>query len=103
MWWWWYKRGEKGISRLLTSMGLPKIAQFIKNKVPIPTTQKLNNYRGYIIGIDASIILYQLLYAPIDNNDDDDAVQMRIIWGFFYRTLNYLQNGIFPVYVFDKA
>ncbi len=66
---------------------------------------KLEDLRGKVIAIDAYNALYQYLAAirqqdgkPLMNRFGEVTSHLS---GLFYRTVNLLENGIKPVYVFD--
>lgn len=61
-------------------------------------------YRGKIIAIDASLILYKFIIA-IRNTGYDylnrNGKSSSHIYALFIKTLNFLKYGIKPIYVFD--
>ena len=61
-------------------------------------------YRGKIIAVDASIILYKFVIA-IRNNGYDyinrEGESSSHIYALFLKTLNFLKYGIKPIFVFD--
>ena len=72
---------------------------------PIKKEVDLKAFSGKIIAIDAYNILYQFL-ATIRQRDGTPLMDAygnvtSHLNGLFYRTINFLENGIKPVYVFD--
>ena len=61
-------------------------------------------YRGKIIAIDASLLLYQFVIAIRKNGFDlvdDDGNPTSHLYAIFIKTMKFLEFGIKPVYVFD--
>ncbi|MCD6563239.1 MAG: flap endonuclease-1 [Thermoproteales archaeon] len=72
---------------------------------PIKKEVDLKTFSGKVIAIDAYNILYQFL-ATIRQRDGTPLMDAygnvtSHLNGLFYRTINFLENGIKPVYVFD--
>lgn len=72
---------------------------------PIKKEVDLKAFNGKVIAIDAYNILYQFL-AIIRQRDGTPLMDAygnvtSHLNGLFYRTINFLENGIKPVYVFD--
>jgi len=66
--------------------------------------QKLANYFGRKIAIDASMTIYQFMIAIRAGGDQltNEAGEVTShLQGLFNRTINFLEKGIKPVYVFD--
>ncbi|EIJ92872.1 flap endonuclease-1 [Nematocida parisii] len=86
-------------------MGICKLTELLKEKAPksIRNTQ-IEKYRGWKVAIDASMILYQSLVAiryGMDNLKNKNGETTAHIYGIFYKTINLLEKGIIPVYIFD--
>ncbi len=72
---------------------------------PVAKEVELSSLTGKVIAIDAYNSLYQFL-ATIRQKDGTPLMDARgnvtsHLNGLFYRTINYIENGIRPVYVFD--
>lgn len=91
-------------------MGIHNLFQLLKSNAPgsFKETDKIS-YRGKIIAIDSSILLYQFLvqirtkgdYGQSQQLVDDNGETTSHIQGFFNRAANLLENGIKPIFVFD--
>jgi len=88
-------------------MGIKGLSKLLSEKSPgCLREQKMDNYFGRKIAIDASMTLYQFLIAvrmdgpggQLQNMDGDVTSHLT---GLFYRTINMMEQGIKPVYVFD--
>lgn len=72
---------------------------------PVTKETELASLSGKVIAIDAYNSLYQFL-ATIRQRDGTPLMDAQgnitsHLNGLFYRTINYIENGIRPVYVFD--
>jgi len=88
-------------------MGIKGLSKLLSEKSPgCLREQKMDNYFGRKIAIDASLTLYQFLIAVRQDGpggqlqNKDGEVTSHLI-GLFYRTINMMEQGIKPVYVFD--
>ncbi|KAH9387234.1 flap endonuclease-1, partial [Nematocida major] len=86
-------------------MGICKLTELLKEKAPksVRNTQA-EKCRGWRVAIDASMILYQSLVAirhGIDSLTNKEGETTAHIYGIFYKTINILEKGIIPVYIFD--
>lgn len=88
-------------------MGIKGLAKVIGEKAEgAVKEQKVENYFGRKIAIDASMTLYQFLIAirhdgPGGQLTDEFGEPTAHLNGLFYRNIRLLENGIKPVYVFD--
>jgi flap endonuclease-1 len=90
-------------------MGIKQLFKFISENAPkAVTVQKMENYTGRTLAIDASTCIYQFLIAVRSGADNqfsnltNDAGEVTShITGFLSRTIRMLEAGIKPVYVFD--
>ncbi|KAI5192570.1 flap endonuclease-1 [Nematocida minor] len=86
-------------------MGIHKLTELLKEKAPKAIRNKeIEKYRGWKVAIDASMILYQSLVAiryGMDSLKNKDGESTAHIYGIFYKTINLLEKGIVPVYIFD--
>lgn len=91
-------------------MGIKGLMTLLKSDAP--DSYKESNgkvYKGKVLVIDASILLYQFLVQIRTKGSgygqqllvDDNGEVTSHIQGFFNRTANMLENGIKPVFVFD--
>lgn len=87
--------GIKGLSKLL-GLEAPNCLR----------EQEMKNYFGRKIAIDASMVLYQFMIAvrqdgPNGQLKNEFGEVTSHLSGLFYRTINMMEQGIKPVYVFD--
>lgn len=82
--------------------GLQKIISENTNDCIIE--RDISFYRGKIIAVDASLVLYKFIIA-IRNSGCDyinrEGYTSSHIYALFIKTLNFLKYGIKPIYVFD--
>ncbi|XP_075776041.1 flap endonuclease 1-like isoform X1 [Pelodiscus sinensis] len=82
-------------------MGISRLADVIKEEAAEAMSSfPLQQYRGRVIALDASIAIYQFRTAmpKIFNRNGENISHLQ---GLFYRTLHLLENGVLPVFVFD--
>jgi len=85
-------------------MGIKNLLKFLSEKPNIVKKINLNDYYGKKIAIDISILIYQVVIsirnsgADITNKNGDVTSH---ILGLFNKTINFLEKGIIPVFVFD--
>jgi flap endonuclease-1 len=85
-------------------MGIKNLLKFLSEKPNIVKKINLNDYHGKKIAIDISILIYQVVIsirnsgADLTNKNGDMTSH---ILGLFNKTINFLEKGIIPVYVFD--
>jgi len=92
-------------------MGIKGLMQVLKTDAPDSFKEiEKTSFKGKIVAIDATILLYQFLVQIRTKGGDYGQTQLLVdnngevtshIQGFFYRTANLLENGIKPVFVFD--
>jgi len=88
-------------------MGIKGLSKLLSEKSPgCLREQKMDNYFGRKIAIDASMTLYQFLIAvrqdgPGGQLQNMDGEITSHLTGLFYRTIGMMEQGIKPVYVFD--
>ncbi|KAF4716065.1 Elongation of fatty acids protein 2, variant 2 [Perkinsus olseni] len=100
---------EQSASLLLTSMGIKQLFKFVSENAPKSVSeQKMENYTGRSLALDASMCLYQFLIAVRLGGDNQHVNLTNAagdvtshISGFVTRTLRMMEAGIKPVYVFD--
>jgi flap endonuclease-1 len=84
--------GIKGLKKIMASHGLVKTAQ-------------LSDLRGRTVGVDVSLMVYQLyaigLKTGLSHDVGEGSQTYHHIVGMFYKTVKLLQMGITPVYFFD--
>lgn len=86
-------------------MGIYKLTELLRDKAPKSIrSSEIGRYRGWKVAIDASMILYQSLVSiryGVDNLKNKEGETTAHIYGIFYKTINLLEKGIIPVYIFD--
>jgi flap endonuclease-1 len=85
-------------------MGIKNLLKFLSDYPNVLNTKHTKEYSGKKIAIDISILLYQVVIAIRNSGSDltnDKGEITSHILGLFNKTLNFLDNGIIPVYVFD--
>ena len=89
-------------------MGIKQLMNIINEKASkaVKKTQ-LSSYSGKVVACDASMSMYQCLIATQNNSHhqltDESGNPTGHLQGIFYRTIQYLDNGIRPIWVFDGA
>lgn len=86
-------------------MGVKNLYKIIKENAPDAIkTVTIDDLKGWKIGIDASIMVYQMCSVGKTNNIvNKKGKYIQHIQGIFYRTLNMILNGIKPAFIFDSA
>jgi flap endonuclease-1 len=75
-------------------MGIRGLTSLIRKYVPDAiTTRSLSYFKGSVIAIDTSILLYKFRYSNTNPNSH--------INGFLSRCLCYIKNGILPIFILD--
>ncbi|KAI5185810.1 flap endonuclease-1 [Nematocida homosporus] len=86
-------------------MGIHKLCEVIRERAPQAISQtQIGKYRGWKVAIDASMILYQSLVAIRYGKDSLTNAQGETtahIQGILYKTVNLLEKGVTPLFVFD--
>eukprot|EP01017_Pseudomicrothorax_dubius_P028447 TRINITY_DN337_c0_g1_i1.p1 TRINITY_DN337_c0_g1~~TRINITY_DN337_c0_g1_i1.p1 ORF type:complete len:387 (+),score=80.23 TRINITY_DN337_c0_g1_i1:268-1428(+) len=90
-------------------MGIYKLMSLLQEKAPGAIRKvKIDFYSGRTVACDASTAIYQFLVATqgYTNNaltelTDKDGNRTGHLLGLFNRTIQFLENGIKPVWVFD--
>ena len=85
-------------------MGIKNLLKFLSEQPDIIKKIDINEYYGKKIAIDISILIYQIVISI--RNSGTDLVNSKgeitsHILGLFNKTINFLEKGIIPVYVFD--
>lgn len=89
-------------------MGIKQLSKLIKEKAPDAIRENtIKHYFNRVLAIDASMSLYSFLISI--RTDVVESAQLKNsegkvtshLSGMFYRTINLLENGIKPVFVFD--
>ena len=85
-------------------MGIKSLLKFLSNYPNLILNKEHSDYKGTIVAIDISILIYQVVIAVRNSGSDltnvDGEVSSHIL-GLFNKTINLLDKGIIPVYVFD--
>lgn len=88
-------------------MGIKGLSKLLGQEAPdCIREQQMKSYFGRKIAIDASMTLYQFLIAvrqdgPNGQLTNEFGEVTSHLTGLFYRTINMMEQGIKPVYVFD--
>ena len=93
-------------------MGIHKLMTLIQEKAPRAVKQvQLDLLSGKVIACDASMAIYQFLIATqsfskmgvpgISELKDSDGNLTGHLVGLFHRTVQFMENGVKPVWVFD--
>ena len=90
-------------------MGIKQLMNLINEKAPGAVARvPLESYQGKVIACDASMAIYQFMIATQFQPQrgfhiltDDGGSTTAHLLGLFYRTIQFLETGIKPVWVFD--
>ena len=93
-------------------MGIKQLMQLIQEKAPRSVKQiQLDLLTGKVVACDASMAIYQFLIATqgfakagipgLTELKDADGNLTGHLVGLFHRTVQFMENGIKPVWVFD--
>jgi flap endonuclease-1 len=85
-------------------MGIKNLLKFLSEHTDIIIEKSHNEYYGKKIAIDISILMYQVVIAIRNSGSDLTNKKGEItshILGLFNKTINFLEKGIIPIYVFD--
>ena len=85
-------------------MGIKNLLKLLNQKEGIIIKKKNSDYKGKIIAIDISILIYQVVISIRNTGTDLTNNKGEItshILGIFNKTLVLLEKGIIPLYVFD--
>lgn len=83
--------------------GLPKLIQDIAGNSAIKT-YKFSKFRGWVVAVDASLIIHQTVIAMRSTGKDmtnDRGGLTSHLNGLFHKILMFLQNEMVPIFVFD--
>ncbi|EOB14981.1 Flap endonuclease 1-A [Nosema bombycis CQ1] len=85
-------------------MGIKQLTKLIKENSKKGIVERpLSFYSDKKVAIDASMFIYQFLIAVRNEGTalgTDDNVTSHLV-GLFYRTINIVEAGITPLYIFD--
>ncbi|KAI5171001.1 flap endonuclease-1 [Nematocida sp. LUAm3] len=86
-------------------MGINRLIEVIKMKAPNAIKlNKISKYKGWRVGIDGSMVIYQTLIAirygkdTLKNENNEGTSHLQ---GILYKCINLLEKGISPLFVFD--
>jgi len=85
-------------------MGIKNLLKFLLEQKDIVKNINIKEYYGKKVAVDISIILYQIVIAIRKSGSDLTNNKGEItshILGLFNKTINFLDKGIIPIYVFD--
>lgn len=86
-------------------MGIKNLNKLIKENAPnsIKEVKDLTELDGWYVGVDASLIIYQMCSVGIKYNiKNRDGLFIHHIQGIFFRVVNMIIAGIHPTFVFDS-
>lgn len=85
-------------------MGIKKLLKFLSDKPDIIEKINISKYYNKKIAIDISILIYQIVISIRNTGNDltnNKGELSSHILGLFNKTIQFLENGIIPIYVFD--
>lgn len=85
-------------------MGIKNLLKFLSEFPDLIKETESKEYNGKRIAIDISILMYQVVIAIRNSGSDltnDKGEITSHILGLFNKTINFLDKGIIPVFVFD--
>ena len=85
-------------------MGIKNLLKFLSEQPDIIKKININEYYGKKIAIDISILIYQIVISIRNTGADLTNSKGELtshILGLFNKTINFLEKGIIPIYVFD--
>ena len=85
-------------------MGIKYLSKFINENYNLIKKKERSNYQNKKIAIDISILIYKIVISVRNSGADFTNQKGEItshILGLFNKTIELLQAGIIPVYVFD--
>jgi flap endonuclease-1 len=85
-------------------MGIKNLLKFLSEYTDIVKEKEHSDYYGKKIAIDISILMYQVVIAIRNSGSDLINNKGKItshILGLFNKTINFLEKGIIPIFVFD--
>lgn len=85
-------------------MGIKNLLKFLNQYPDIISKINFKDFYGKKIAIDISILMYQVVIAIRNSGSDLTNVKGEVtshILGLFNKTINFLDKGIIPIYVFD--
>ena len=83
--------------------GLPALIKKIAGEYAMKT-YNFDRFHGMTIAVDASLLIYQTVIAMRSRGKDlrnDKGELTSHLHGVFHKVLNFLQNGMIPIFVFD--
>ena len=81
-------------------MGIKGLTKIIEDIAPSAIQKNPGDLRGKKVAIDTSVILYQFLTKQ-PGEEVTNRIDTSYLLGMFERTKGIIDNGMFPVYVFD--
>lgn len=85
-------------------MGITGFYKFVAKHAPgVIRTIKIDELRGTVVAIDASLAIYQWYAVGQAQNIMHNGKVSNHIQGMFLRTTYLIEHGITPIYVFDGA
>ena len=81
-------------------MGVKGLTKIIEDIAPSAIQKNPGDLRGKKVAIDTSVSLYQFLTKKT-GEEAKNGIDTSYLLGMFERTKGIIDNGMFPVYVFD--
>jgi flap endonuclease-1 len=99
-------------SRLNLKMGIKQLMTLIQDKAPKAVKQvQMDMLTGKVVACDASMAIYQFLIATqgyskmgtpgLTELKDVDGNLTGHLVGLYHRTIQFMENGVKPIWVFD--
>ena len=92
-------------------MGIKQLMSLIQDKAPRAVkSMPLEHLTSKVVAVDASMAIYQFLIATqtiqmgrtgVTEMRDDEGNLTGHLVGIFHRTIQFLENGVKPIWVFD--
>jgi flap endonuclease-1 len=92
-------------------MGIKQLMSLIQDKSPKAIkSMNMDMLAGKVVAVDASMAIYQFLIATqtfsqgrpgVGELRDEEGNLTGHLVGIFHRTIQFLENGIKPIWVFD--
>ena len=81
-------------------MGVKGLTKIFEDIAPSAIQKNPGDLRGKKVAIDTSVSLYQFLTKQ-PGEEASNGIDTSYLLGMFERTKGIIENGIFPVYIFD--
>lgn len=85
-------------------MGIKCLLKFINETTDVVKVTNIEQYKYKRVAVDISLMMYKIIISVRNSGSDYTNQQGQVtshILGLFNKTIEFLKNGIIPVYVFD--